>query len=260
MSEQPRTDLLDDLVTLISEPTPKLRRPSRPLRSVVVLVAALLAVSGLALVASAVPRDRFPLFSRDATQLGKLAEGLVSGLGAGGPEAALAWCAEHPALAERLASEDRRVYGGGDGASIPVDVAREARLETLGNLRADLERMGLDWTRARPVAFVGVRGKVRDAETMRRSVEVALGRILVVQQPAGDGTLGQGAQVFAIECSARKVGRTYALVDLWSWEALDVPVNAVDVEADEQLRAIQREVQAEADGRITGVRPFRATL
>lgn len=256
--------MLDDLVTLISEPTPKLRRPSRPLRSILAPVAALLVLSGLALVASAVPRDRIPFFSRDAARLGELAEGFVDGLRAGQPDAALAWCAEGSA-AERLAAEDRRIYGDRDAPQVSLEAARAARLETLANVRADLERMGLDWGRAEPVAFVGVRGKVRDAQTMRRSVEVALGRILVVQDPIADGAVAPGtrvggAQVYAIECSARKVGRTYALVDLWNWEPLGVPADAVEVEAEAQLQAIQREVEADADGRISGVRPFRAAL
>ena len=100
------------------------------------------------------------------------------------------------------------------------------------------------------MAFVGVRGKIRDAETMRRAVEVALGRIILVQ----------GSRAYAIECSARKVGRAYAVVDIWSWTPLETPAGTVEVEIENQLRSIQQEVQAGSDARVSSLRPFRVEL
>lgn len=152
-------------------------------------------------------------FSSSNTDLAQTLAAFVGALREGRLEAALAQCAAGDAGLRAVQAEDQRVYRS--EASETNRLASSDRfqiefLDTLADLYADLARAGLDWTRARAVAFVGAGAYARHPELMRRSVRVATGEVYIA---CGD-------RLYAVEVSARRPDGRYYISDIWAWRSV----------------------------------------
>lgn len=112
---------------------------------------------------------------------------------------------------ESVRSENERTYLPEIPATDTdmLDTDGELR-QTVHDMYADLSRQGLDWSRARAFAFVGVTAKAKHPDRMKRSIRLATGEIYVAS----------GDTVYAIEVSVRCPGKECYISDIWSWRRM----------------------------------------
>lgn len=108
------------------------------------------------------------------------------------------------------------------------------RLETLAELRSDLEAYGLDWSETRPAAFVGLSADVCDPREMPAPVRVVLGNLYLISK----------GKLFSVELSARKVQDRYFLVELWQWGLLEAHLDSLTDAGVSHLLKFDREMGA----------------
>jgi hypothetical protein len=190
-----------------------------------------LAILGLG-ISSAAGAIWFVIGSTDRDALTQLSSVLLVGLQSENYDVALAACAEGEPGAQMLADEDREVFvPAADSPENRAAAARDARAESLAVLRMELAQLGVQWNDITPLAFGGVRARVRQDELMTRPVTAVTGHLYFLS----------GGSLFAVELSARKCGRAYFITEIWNWARLDADplLETAETHSSDQFRAFK---------------------
>ncbi len=111
----------------------------------------------------------------------------------------------------------------------------EANLATLfpgrfNQARKELEKAGLQWSHAVPVACAFGCANVNTDKTTS-PVRMAFGQVYIAD----------GYGLYFIEIAARKIGHHYYLTEIWNWGPLPVKPDALETYAREHLHQFQQE-------------------
>lgn len=153
-------------------------------------------------------------FSGEKRSIERMTRTFISGLAKGDGAGALQACAEGEQGRQLIQAEEREVFGQAAAAS-PEDMEQQSGV--LRGLRTELDRVGVDWSDAKPIAFSGVRARI-ESEGMKRPLTVL----------AGNMYFTSGPRTFSVEVSAWRCAGEYVVVDVWKGGAVEGVMESPD--------------------------------
>lgn len=224
----------------VAAPSRLRERPRRRALVSVVTAITVLAVLGLGLSAAA-GSVWFVFGLSDRSALAHMSTVLLVGLQANDMSAASSACAEGETGVQALDQEDAKAFLT-DAPSPGADPAtnRRARIESLAVLRERLAEIGVRWDDVVPLAFGGVRARVKDPSLMNRPVTAVTGYLY----------FASGGRLFALELSARKCANAYFITEIWDWANLDTPptLEAAEERSSEAFRSFKNTEEDASSG------------
>jgi len=163
----------------------------------------------LTLVAAGLAAYQFLPRWRAGQEMDVLATQIVAALRSNDPSSALAQCVEADTVWPQIEADNLRVYREGSAPAPLSADALGAQQETqrglLEKLLAQATESGFNWGAATLAGYGSVVATVRDADTMRRSLQVATGEFYV-----SDGTA-----TCVVDFTARRCDGRYYLTEAW---------------------------------------------
>jgi len=228
MKPQKRLEFEENLLAEIAAPRKGSRRSMPSVLWMFFVVNVLVWLSALMLAAG--PGGSAFTFGT-ASRLSRMATTFVQCLQQNAPEMAL----QTVTLAggsgrAAVQAENQRVYRMEESSGLQEESSAELQ-QALLEMYADLARQGLDWSQAKPLAFVGFSAKARHPVKMKRSIRIVTGEIF----------LTCGRDLYAVEVSVRCPGKDCYISDIWSWRRVGGIPSDLKTFAQSRLASMEQE-------------------